>query len=86
MYLKKVGKLLFLNQFFVGILKVSDENRRIRIRFGSADKDPDLHQNVMDPEHCCQARVRSGSRSGTIFPIWIRVRPGQKIPDPDPYV
>jgi hypothetical protein len=33
-YLKKsnIQENFFLNLFFVGILKVSDENRRIRIR------------------------------------------------------
>jgi hypothetical protein len=52
-------KNFFLNSF-VGILKVSDENRRIRIRgsgsisqrHGSVNTDPDPHQNVMDPQHC----------------------------------
>jgi hypothetical protein len=24
-------------------------------RHGSADRDPDPHQNVMDPEHCCRS-------------------------------
>jgi hypothetical protein len=40
------------NLVFVGILKVNDENSRIRIRdriHGSADPDP--HQNVMVPQH-----------------------------------
>jgi hypothetical protein len=33
MYLQKVNaEKLFLNQFFVGVLKVNDENGRIRIR------------------------------------------------------
>ncbi len=39
-------------------MKVNDENSRIRIgsesisqRHGSADPDPDPHQNVIDPEH-----------------------------------
>jgi hypothetical protein len=46
-------KNFFLNSF-VGILKVNDENRRIRIRIrsqrhGSADPDP--RQNGMDPQH-----------------------------------
>jgi hypothetical protein len=52
-------KTLFLKYlFFVDILKVNDENRMIRIRpdpnkrHGSADPDPDPHQNVMDPQHC----------------------------------
>jgi hypothetical protein len=53
-----------LVEIFVGILKVSDENSRIRIhvriliqirilsqRQGSADPDPD--HKFMDPEHCC---------------------------------
>jgi hypothetical protein len=38
------------------VYKVNDNNRRIRIlsqRHGSADPDPDLHQNVMDQQlHC----------------------------------
>ncbi len=33
------------NLFFAGILKVNDENSRIRIQ------DPDPPQNVMDPQH-----------------------------------
>jgi hypothetical protein len=47
------------NEFFAGILKVNDENSRIRIHYGSQrhgsadlDPDPDPPQNVMDPEHC----------------------------------
>jgi hypothetical protein len=41
----------------VGILKVNGENiagsgsGSIRQRHGSADPDPDLHQNVMDPQY-----------------------------------
>ncbi len=40
-------------KFFVGPLKVNDENSRIRIRqrHGSADPDLDSHQNVMDHKH-----------------------------------
>jgi hypothetical protein len=63
MYLQKVTsrKNCVKNLFFAGILKVSDENSRIRNqdpdpapdpliqRHGSADPDP--HQNVMDLEH-----------------------------------
>jgi hypothetical protein len=66
MYLQKVisKKTFFLNKFFVGILKVNDENRRfpdphphpdpdpLVKRHGSADPDPDPHQNVMDPQNC----------------------------------
>jgi hypothetical protein len=61
MYLQKVkSKKKILISFF-GVLKVNDENGRIRIRIrngsisqrdGSAD--PETHQNVMDPEHCVQ--------------------------------
>jgi hypothetical protein len=67
MYLQKVISRIFFKQnlFFVGILKVNDENSRIRIqdsdpgfgsgsinqRHGSADPDPDPNQNVMDPQH-----------------------------------
>ncbi len=36
--------------FFVGNLKVNDENSRIRIQ--DPGPDPDPHQNVMDPQHC----------------------------------
>jgi hypothetical protein len=46
-----ISRKTFFKFFFVGLLKVNDENRRIRIRIsqrhGSADPDP--HQNVMDP-------------------------------------
>jgi hypothetical protein len=51
MYLQKViSRKTFLNVFFVGNLKVNDENSgSISQRHGSADPDP--HQNVMDPQH-----------------------------------
>ncbi len=46
MYLQKVTgrkkKIFYL--IFVGVFKVNDDNSRIR---GSADPDPNLHQNVM---------------------------------------
>ncbi len=48
-------KNLDINKFLVAILKVTDENSRIRIlsqRYGSADPDP--YQNVTDPQHCFQ--------------------------------
>jgi hypothetical protein len=32
-------------------------SRSISQRHGSADPDPDSHQNVMDPEHCNLKRV-----------------------------
>jgi hypothetical protein len=41
----------FFDLVFVGILKVNDENNRISQRHGSADPDPDPHQNVMDTQH-----------------------------------
>jgi hypothetical protein len=37
-----------LEKTFVGVLKVMEENSRIRIRIFA---DPDPHQNVMDPQH-----------------------------------
>jgi hypothetical protein len=33
------------------------ESGSISQRHGSADPDPDPHQNVMDPEHCTQHRA-----------------------------
>ncbi len=52
-------KNFFLNNFFVGLLKVSDEivgsgseSGSISKRHGSADPDPDQHQNVIYPQHC----------------------------------
>jgi hypothetical protein len=58
--LLKSNAEFFFSLFFVGVLKVSDENDRIQIRIpgsisqrhGSADPNPDSHQNVMDPQHC----------------------------------
>ncbi len=60
-FLKVISrKTIFFNFFFVGLFKVNEENSRIRItsgsgsisqRHGSVDPDPDLHQNVMDPQH-----------------------------------
>jgi hypothetical protein len=41
--------------FIVGILKVNDENNRIWIQIHSSENgvaDPELHQNVMDPQYC----------------------------------
>jgi hypothetical protein len=59
---QKKFKIVLKNYFFAGILKVNDENSRIRIpdpdpdphsqRHGSADPDPDPPQNVMDPDTC----------------------------------
>ncbi len=56
MYLQKVTsrKNCVKKLVFAGILNVNDENSRIGSnsqRHGSADPDPDPHQNVMDPEH-----------------------------------
>jgi hypothetical protein len=66
MYLQKVtSRIVLKNYFFAGILKVSDENSRIRIQ----DPDPlvkgmdpririRIHtKNFMDPEHCLQWKV-----------------------------
>ncbi len=56
----KSNKLENFNKkkFFVGLLKVNDENWRIRIRIQIhysdawiSGFDPDPHQNVMDPQH-----------------------------------
>jgi hypothetical protein len=62
MYLQKVTsrKNCVKKLFFPGILKVNDENSRIRIQdpdpnpdlSEAVDPDPDPHQNVMDPERC----------------------------------
>jgi hypothetical protein len=35
------------------------------LRHGSADPDPDPHQNVMDPEHCRTETNLGGSAVGT---------------------
>ncbi len=52
MYLQKIISIKTLkNYFFVGILKVNDENSRIRIR----DPDPDPLVRGMD-EHCLRNR------------------------------
>jgi hypothetical protein len=63
MYFQTVmQKTLFLNQFFVGVLKVNDEHSRIRIgiriririRIYYAEawiRGSGSHQNVMDPHH-----------------------------------
>ncbi len=60
-YLQKlISRITVLKKLiFVGFLKVYDENRRIWIqirifsqRHGSADPDPDPHQNVLDTQHC----------------------------------
>jgi hypothetical protein len=60
MYLQKaISRKTFLKKiiFVVGILKVNVENSRIRIRIlihlSEVWMDPDPHQNVVDPQHCC---------------------------------
>ncbi len=76
MYLQKVisKEKFFLNLFFIGGLKVSYENSRIRIRIririlsqrhGSPDPGP--HQNVMDAEHWLKywIRIRDLVNSGS---------------------
>jgi hypothetical protein len=46
-------KNFFLNYFFVGILSMMkiEGSGSISQRRGSADLDPDPHENVMDPQH-----------------------------------
>jgi hypothetical protein len=39
------------NSFFIGVLKVNDENSRFRGRID--EQDP--YQNVTDPQHCLKA-------------------------------
>jgi hypothetical protein len=54
MYLKSNKQKNFCKKlFFVGFLKDNDENSRIHYSeaHGSADPDPDPHQNVMNPQH-----------------------------------
>jgi hypothetical protein len=60
MYCQKVisKKLREKNNFFVDVLKVTDEIARsgsISQRYGSADPDP--YQNFMDPQHCFENLV-----------------------------
>ncbi len=63
MYLKKVTsrkivlKICFLLASGRSMTKIAGSgsesgSRTIKQRHGSADPDPDPHQNVMDPEHC----------------------------------
>jgi hypothetical protein len=73
MYLQKVisRKTFYEKYFFVGLLKVNDENRRIRIwiwiHLSEADLDPDPHQNAMDPQHCKKDRnIRLYSRKSNL--------------------
>jgi hypothetical protein len=74
MYLQKVTsrKNCVKNYFFAGILKVNDENSRIRIQVPDPDPnlDPDPLVSGMDP----RIRIRSGSApkchgSGTLVEI-----------------
>ena len=69
-------------------MKVNGENSRIRIQ----DADPDLHQNVMDPQHCLQESKIAMSiiifTSIWLYPWW---RSGTADPclwqiDPDPLI
>ncbi len=46
-----------LDNFFVGLLKVNDESGSISQIHGSADPDPDLFQNVMNPQHCFKVKL-----------------------------
>jgi hypothetical protein len=51
MYLQKVisKKTFFLNKFFVGILKVNDENRRFSDPHQHPDPDPLVKRHGSDP-------------------------------------
>jgi hypothetical protein len=51
MYLQKVisRKIVLKNYFFAGILKVNDENSRIRILDSDPDRNPDPLVRGMDP-------------------------------------
>ncbi len=69
------------NLFFVGILKVYDDNSRIRIqdldpfplvRHSFADPDPDPHQNVMAPQHwSMRIRIHNTDFSGGA--VWVEL-------------
>jgi hypothetical protein len=82
MYLQKVTsrKIVLKNKFFAGILKVIDENSRVRIQ------DPDPLFRGMDP----RIRIHTqgfGSGSAWIrinLSCWIRIRIKIADPDPDP--
>jgi hypothetical protein len=46
-------------------------------RHGSADPDPDQHQNVMDPQHCCTVTGRWVAKLARLLataPLWIRIQ------------
>ena len=69
MYLQKVmsRKNFVQNYFFAGILKVNDENRRIRIQ----DPDPDPLVRGMDPRiriHPKMSWIRNTAIDG-----WVRI-------------
>jgi hypothetical protein len=60
--------MVLKNLFFAGILKVNDENSKIRIQDQDPDPNPDplvrgmyLPQNVMDPQHCSGRRPTTTS-------------------------
>jgi hypothetical protein len=64
MYLQKVPnkqKIYFLYEFFLlafcrSMAKIAGSGS-ISQRHGSADTDPDPHQNVMDPQHCFNQNI-----------------------------
>jgi hypothetical protein len=73
MYLQKViGKInLEENLFYVGILEVSDEKRRIRIRILKSSvhgsEDPNPYQNVTDPEHWSKQSFSAVEQDGHVL-------------------
>ncbi len=52
-------------------------------RHGSADPDPDPHQNAMDPQHCSVVDPDPHG-SPFVWLCWIRIRIGNAGPEPDP--
>jgi hypothetical protein len=57
MYLQNViSRKLFKKLFFVSVLKVNDENSRIKIRvqYLVRGADLDTYKNVTDPQHCSE--------------------------------
>ncbi len=79
MYLQQViSRKTFLNKLVPILLASWRSMKKIAIsgsgsigqRHGSADPDPDPHQNVMDPQHCLLPNSSVSSSSGDSSTIW----------------
>jgi hypothetical protein len=63
------------------------ESGSISQRHGSANTDPDPHQNVMDPQHCSQWNCETSTvKDNSCVSASLRSKMSDLYPDHDPHL